>query len=96
MNLNLKIREPIGAGLPAAACRPPELAQRHPHTVPGLGEQRCKDEESVINVCGVWSKVRQQRGDRLKPSAESEAFSGAAVSGVCGWNFIFCATRKIR
>merc|ERR1711971_897165 len=26
--------------------------------------------------------VRQQRGDRLKPSAEAEAFSGAAFSGV--------------
>ena len=43
-----------------------------------------KNEESEIDVCGVWSKVRQQRGDRLKPSAEAEAFSGAAFSGVCG------------
>ena len=30
----------------------------------------------------VVSQVRQQRGDRLEPSAESEAFSGAAFVGV--------------
>ena len=35
-----KLREPIGAGLPKAACRPAELAQRRPQPVPGLGEQK--------------------------------------------------------
>ena len=41
-------------------------------------------------------KVRQQRGDRLKPSAEEEAFSGAAFSGVSSFNFILLATTSIK
>ena len=42
-NLTFKTRQPFGASLPSPAGGSPELAQRRPHPVPGLGEQ-CNDE----------------------------------------------------
>ena len=48
-NFTFKTRQPDGGTLPAPAGGPPELAQRRPHPVPGLGEQ-CKDELMKVKV----------------------------------------------
>ena len=77
--VSIQTREPTCDALKAPASRPSDPAQRPPHQVQDLGDQ-CQEEQIEKGI--VVSQVRQQRGDRLEPSAESEAFSGAAFVGV--------------
>ena len=76
-------RQPSGGSLPPAAGRLSEPARRHPSPVPELGEQLLKEIDYKLEYLRLrLSKVKQQRGGRLKTEAEKDAFSGAAFSGV--------------